>query len=125
MASTPPSQLPSTTSSGPILPALANSVQQNTAAAAGRLTHSIATCSPLLATIMELSPNPGAVYLNHISIKNLNLILDFMYTGEANVDNEDLNEFLAAASTLKVMGLTENSAEMDIGPEEEIKNEEL
>jgi len=31
-----------------------------------------------------------------------------MYTGEANVVNEDLNEFLGAASTLKVMGLTEN-----------------
>merc|ERR1719186_1326286 len=38
----------------------------------------------------------------------LNNILDFMYTGEANVVNEDLNEFLGAASTLKVMGLTEN-----------------
>jgi len=84
----------------------------------------LATCSPLLSSIMELSPNPGVVYLNNISIKNLNLILDFMYTGEANVDNQDLNEFLAAASTLKVMGLTDNSAEMEIVPEDLVKEEE-
>merc|ERR1719319_936408 len=67
---------------------------------------------------MELSTNTGVVYLNNISIKNLNLVLDFMYTGEANVDNEDLHEFLAAASTLKVRGLTE------IVHEDEMKNEE-
>jgi len=79
----------------------------------------LATCSPLLSSIMELSTNTGVVYLNNISIKNLNLVLDFMYTGEANVDNEDLHEFLAAASTLKVRGLTE------IVHEDEMKKEEL
>jgi len=79
----------------------------------------LATCSPLLSSIMELSTNTGVVYLNNISIKNLNLVLDFMYTGEANVDNEDLHEFLAAASTLKVRGLTE------IVHEDEKKKEEL
>jgi len=60
----------------------------------------IAACSPLLTSTIQLSPNPGVIYLNKISIKNLNIILDFMYKGEAYVASEDLKEFLAATDKL-------------------------
>ena len=37
-------------------------------------------------------------------------ILEFMYNGEVNVSQEDLNSFLAVAEDLKVKGLTQNTA---------------
>jgi hypothetical protein len=69
------------------------------------------TLQPLLASIIQLSPNPGVIYLNKISIKNLKSILDFMCFEEAYVDSEDLEEFLAAADMLKVTGFIENYVE--------------
>ena len=37
-------------------------------------------------------------------------ILEFMYNGEVNVSQEDLNSFLSVAEDLKVKGLTQNAA---------------
>ena len=41
-------------------------------------------------------------------------MLEFAYTGEVNVAQEDLNNFLAVAEELKIKGLTQNNSE-DIG----------
>ena len=38
-------------------------------------------------------------------------VLDFMYSGEVNVSQEDLNSFLAVAEDLRVRGLTQNLAQ--------------
>ena len=42
-----------------------------------------------------------------VKLNNLQSVLDFMYTGEANVAQEELNSFLAVAEELKIKGLTE------------------
>merc|ERR1712025_400133 len=44
-------------------------------------------------------------------------VLNFMYQGEVNVAQEDLNSFLAIAEDLKVKGLTQNKSER--GPSKE------
>ena len=38
-------------------------------------------------------------------------VLEFMYSGEVNVSQEDLNSFLAVAEDLRVRGLTQNLAQ--------------
>ena len=46
--------------------------------------------------------------LTHL-FRQLTLLLDFIYTGEVNVLEDDLNAFLSVASDLKIEGLTSSS----------------
>jgi len=50
-------------------------------------------------------PNPY-IYLRGVSFSDLSSVLDFMYHGEVNVAQEDLNSFLAVAEELQIKGLT-------------------
>ena len=45
-----------------------------------------------------------------VELGNLQSVLDFMYNGEANVAQEELDSFLAVAEELKVKGLTQNQS---------------
>ena len=49
------------------------------------------------------------LYMKGISLSNLTCVLDFMYHGEVNVAQDDLNSFLAVAEELKVKGLTQKN----------------
>ena len=42
-----------------------------------------------------------------VELNNLKSVLDFMYNGEANVGQGELNSFLAVAEELKVKELTQ------------------
>lgn len=50
-------------------------------------------------------PNP-LIFLRGVSFNDLASVLDFMYHGEVNVAQEDLNSFLAVAEELQIKGLT-------------------
>jgi len=50
-------------------------------------------------------PNPY-IYLRGVTYNDLNSILDFIYNGEVNVAQEELNSFLAVAEELQIKGLT-------------------
>jgi hypothetical protein len=50
-------------------------------------------------------PHPF-IYLRGVSYNDLLSVLDFMYHGEVNVCQEDLNSFLAVAEELQIKGLT-------------------
>jgi len=50
-------------------------------------------------------PNPY-IYLRGVTYTDLTSILDFIYNGEVNVAQEDLNSFLAVAEELQIKGLT-------------------
>ena len=52
-------------------------------------------------------PNP-LIYLRGISAQELKYILDFIYHGEVNVAQDELDKFLEVAETLKIQGLTQN-----------------
>ena len=50
-------------------------------------------------------PNPY-IYLRGVNYSDLVSILDFIYNGEVNVAQEELNSFLAVAEELQIKGLT-------------------
>ena len=53
------------------------------------------------------------IYLGRVKSEYLEAILDFLYVGEATVEKERLDEFLAAASELKIAGLMSQNTERD------------
>ena len=51
------------------------------------------------------------LYLKGVKYIDLMAVLNFMYHGEVNVAQEELNSFLAIAEDLKVKGLTQSKSE--------------
>ena len=51
------------------------------------------------------------LYLKGVKYADLVSVLNFMYHGEVNVAQEELNSFLAVAEDLKVKELTQNNAD--------------
>ena len=59
-------------------------------------------------------PNPY-IYLRGVGYSDLSAILDFIYNGEVNVAQEDLNSFLAVAEELQIKGLTNRDSASNAG----------
>lgn len=55
-------------------------------------------------------PNPY-IYLKGVSFKELNYVLDYMYQGEVNVNETDLDSFLAVSEELEIEGLSTKDPE--------------
>ena len=74
----------------------------------------LAASSPFLANILKKSPHKHPlIFLSGISSINLNLILDYVYFGEVQLLQEQLDDFLHASSKLKISGLTGTGNEED------------
>ena len=61
---------------------------------------------------VQSGPNPPSsplIYLRGVKLQDLESVLDFMYHGEVNVAQEDLNSFLAVAEDLQIKGLTQTA----------------
>ena len=58
---------------------------------------------PVLKNIKHSHP---LIYLSGVKFKDLDAVLSFMYLGQVNLAQEDLNSFLAVAEELEVKGLT-------------------
>lgn len=72
----------------------------------------LSACSPFFKTVFKQNPhNHPLLYLKDIQFDHLQSVLNFMYHGEVNVAQEDLNNFLAVAEELKIKGLTQNGSE--------------
>jgi len=70
----------------------------------------LSACSPFFKTILRRHPHQHPLlYLHGVSCTDLQSVLNFMYHGEVNVAQEELNTFLAVAENLKVKGLTQQS----------------
>ena len=68
----------------------------------------IGACSPFFRNILRKnSHNHPLLYLKGVKYKELVSVLNFMYMGEVNVAQDDLNSFLAVAEELRVKGLTQ------------------
>ena len=62
--------------------------------------------SQVLSDIFKRSKHPNPfIYLKGISKIDLENVLDFLYNGEVNIPQEDLNKFLETAQELQVKGL--------------------
>ena len=72
----------------------------------------IGACSPFCRNILRKnSHNHPLLYLKGVKYKDLVSVLNFMYHGEVNVAQDDLNSFLAVAEELRVKGLTQGQGE--------------
>ena len=53
------------------------------------------------------------VYMMGVKYEDLEAIIDFLYTGEANVSKENLDRFLSVAEDLKLNGLAREEAKQN------------
>jgi len=86
----------------------------------------LSTCSPFFNNILLKNSHPHPlIYLKGVRFCDLTSLLDFMYCGEVNIQQKDLDYLLSAAEDLQVQGLTENGSEGDQskeGMEEETRD---
>ena len=74
----------------------------------------LSACSPFFRNILRSNPHQHPLlYLKGVQFTDLQAVLNFMYHGEVNVAQEELNSFLAVAEDLMVKGLTQNSNSKD------------
>jgi len=72
----------------------------------------LSACSSFFKTILKRSRSHQnlLLYLRGVTHKDMSSVLDFMYHGEVNVAQDDLNSFLQVAEDLKVKGLTQSQS---------------
>merc|ERR1712168_955290 len=71
----------------------------------------LSACSPFFRTILRRNRHEHPLlFLKGVEYLDLVSVLNFMYHGEVNVAQEELNSFLAVAEELKVKGLTQNQS---------------
>lgn len=82
----------------------------------------LAACSPFFRDVLRRNPHSHPLlYLKGVKYKELLSVLNFMYQGEVNVAQEELNQFLAVAEDLRVKGLTQGNSSSDSKPKSEAK----
>ena len=71
----------------------------------------LSACSKFFHSILKKNPHQHPlVYLKGIRFEDLQSILSFMYMGEVNVAQENLNSFLIVAEELQIKGLTQSNS---------------
>ena len=67
----------------------------------------LASSSPFFMNLLKRNKHPHPlVYMKGIRFVDLTAIVDFLYSGEANILQDDLDAFLALAEELRLEGLT-------------------
>ena len=67
----------------------------------------LSACSPFFQNIFTRNPHAHPLlYMKGVNMTNLSNIIDFIYRGEVEINQEQLNEFLSVAKELKLKGLT-------------------
>jgi len=70
----------------------------------------LSACSPFFRAILRKNPHQHPLlYLKGVKYDDILAVLNFMYHGEVNVAQEELDSFLSVAEDLKVKGLTQSS----------------
>ena len=66
----------------------------------------LSACSPFFSRVLKRTKQPNPIiYMRGLKAKDLVAIVDFIYHGEANIYQEDLDGFLALADELQLKGL--------------------
>jgi len=80
----------------------------------------LSACSSFFRTILRRNKHEHPLlYLKGVKYADLISVLNFMYHGEVNVAQEELNSFLSVAEDLKVKGLTQSSSDSNSTPQTE------
>ena len=67
----------------------------------------LTACSPFFRTVLKRNKySHPLIYMRGLKAKDLTAIVDFIYYGEANIYQEDLDGFLILAEELQLKGLT-------------------
>ena len=75
----------------------------------------LSACSPFFKKLLKTHPHPHPlIYMNGMKSNSLVAIIDFLYLGEANVSQEELDSFLALAEELQLKGLVGNSKNVKV-----------
>jgi len=70
----------------------------------------LSACSPFFKQVLKRHPHQyPLLYLKGVRSRDMQSVLNFMYHGEVNVAQDELNSFLQVAEDLKVKGLTSNN----------------
>ncbi|KAG8039867.1 hypothetical protein G9C98_000596 [Cotesia typhae] len=107
-----------------------------TLAVEGRLLQAhkliLSVCSPYFHEILKANPcEHPVIILKDIKYHDIEALINFMYQGEVNVKQDELENFLTVAEILKVNGLTFNNDVKDLdefpingydNPESEVKS---
>jgi len=81
----------------------------------------LSACSPFFRNVLRRNPHQHPLlYLKGVKYKELLSVLNFMYMGEVNVAQEELNSFLSVAEDLRVKGLTQNNDSSSETPSSEV-----
>ena len=74
----------------------------------------LAACSPFFRDILshQKSQQNPLLYLKGICLKDLQAVLEFMYHGEVNLEQDSLNNFLEVAEELAIKGLSADTKPM-------------
>jgi len=68
----------------------------------------LSACSPFFRNTLRRNPHQHPLlYLKGVKYTDLQSVLNFMYHGEVNIAQEELNSFLSVAEDLRVKGLTQ------------------
>merc|ERR1712115_163082 len=71
----------------------------------------LSACSPFFKGVLRRNQHQHPLlYLKGVTYRDMEAVLNFMYHGEVNVAQEDLNSFLQVAEDLRVKGLTQNNS---------------
>ena len=80
----------------------------------------LAAASPLFRNILKRNPHSHPLlYLRGTTTKDMKAIFNFIYSGETHVVQEELQEFMALADSLKIVGLVGEKFEVNDGKYEE------
>ena len=72
----------------------------------------LSACSPFFKKLLKTHAHPQPlIYMKGMNSSSLTAIIDFLYLGEANIFQEELDNFLALAEELQLKGLEGNSEE--------------
>ena len=80
-------------------------------------THKVilAASSPFFENLLKMNKHPHPlVYMRGVNSEDLEALINFLYYGEANISQENLDSFLAIAQELQLKGLVgQNTAEVE------------
>ena len=78
----------------------------------------LAASSPFFQNLLKRNKHPHPlIYMRGVKSENLLAIVDFLYCGEANVFQENLDSFLSIAEELRLKGLMGQTEDVDYTPE--------
>ena len=77
----------------------------------------LSASSPVFETILKQNDLPKPlIFMRRVNSRLLNLLMDFVYFGQVEVDASKINEFLAIAEDLKIKGLTNTRQTGNLDP---------